>query len=83
MSARLLKFPIDETLRDVPGKLRRLADDVERGAYGTVLGCAVVLDADGIELFGFGEGVTSANDAWALFNLGAAKFARTVLEEKG
>lgn len=83
MSATLVKFPIEETLRDIPGKLRRLAEDIEQGSYGEAHACAVVLDAEKIELFGFGPEIASANDVWALFNVGAAKFAAIVLEAKG
>ncbi|MGF6599811.1 hypothetical protein P3T23_004545 [Paraburkholderia sp. GAS448] len=49
-------MPLREvTLADISGMLRRLANDIDNGHYEGITGAAVVLDAPGIPVFGFGE----------------------------
>lgn len=48
--------PIPRTpLDDIPAMLRRLADDIESDAYGEVHGAAIVLEAVGMPVFGYGR----------------------------
>lgn len=66
------------TLLDIPGKLRELADAIERGVHGDVLQCAVVSCGQSTQVFAFGD--TNASDAHLMF--GAAQFllAKAVAE---
>jgi hypothetical protein len=43
-------------LWDVPAMLRRLAKHIEEGEYGEVHSAAVVLEAPGMPVLGFGRG---------------------------
>lgn len=49
--------PIYETnFRDIPGMLRRLADDIEAGKWGDVQDTLLILHNDlGVEVFGWGD----------------------------
>jgi hypothetical protein len=57
---RVVELP-RRPLSDVPGHLRKLADDIERGEYGDVRAAIVVIEQDGdggtvsAESFGFGS----------------------------
>ena len=51
---KLLHLPISN-LQDVPQMLRKLADDIENSNYGPVHSAAVVLEAPGLPVFGFGQ----------------------------
>lgn len=65
---KVVEFPIT-TLADVATKLRELAEEVERGDYGVARECVVVLAADKLEVFGFGE----VDGTIAHYLLGCAK----------
>lgn len=70
------------TLRDVAPQLRQLADAIERGERGDVHGCAVVLDAAGLDVFYWGDGEAAPN-CHLLLHAGAAKMTAAVVEAKG
>jgi hypothetical protein len=65
----------------VPATLRAIADAIERGDYGQVLGAALVVDADNLETFYTGTGETAPN-AHLLFHAGAAKMMHAVMAYK-
>lgn len=71
----------ETNLLDVPATLRNIADEIEAGKYGTAEGCAVVLDADNVEIFYMGTGEAGPN-AHLLFSVGAAKMVAAVIEAK-
>jgi methyl coenzyme M reductase alpha subunit len=48
-------------LADIPALLRKLADDIEAGSLGTVHAAAVVLEAPGLPVYGFGATGYSQN----------------------
>lgn len=77
-----LRILRETSLLDVPAVLRNLADAMERGDYGTVHGCAVVWDADAIEVSYSGTGEAAPN-AFLLLHAGAAKMMAAVTESKG
>jgi hypothetical protein len=73
VSDNVVRFP-KSNLSDVPGMLRKLADDIEAGTWGEVPICLVVLPRQGEwpDVFGFGpEGDTS--DAALIGHLELAK----------
>jgi methyl coenzyme M reductase alpha subunit len=41
-------------LADIPALLRKLADDIEAGKLGSVHAAAIVLEAPGLPVYGFG-----------------------------
>jgi len=45
----------ESNYRDAVATLRKLADDIENGVYGTVQDIAVVTYGDTLEVFGMGE----------------------------
>lgn len=51
----VLKFP-HHSLADLPQKLRDMADAIEQGHYGDAKECVIVLNANSLEVFGFGAG---------------------------
>lgn len=58
-------------MNDIPALARTLADDVERGDYGNVRRVLVIMDADDLHTFGWGD----VGDAFASIGLiDAAKF---------
>lgn len=69
----------ETNLLDIPAMLRVLADDIEKGEYGHVHGCAFVLDADPVRPFYWGSGEAGPN-GFLLLHAGAAKVMATVLE---
>lgn len=72
----------ETSLLDVAATLRNIASAIEAGDYGTASGCAVVLDADGLEVFYMGTGEAGPN-AHLLLHAGAAKMLQGVLDAKG
>lgn len=47
----VVEFPI-HNVNDIPALARTLADDVERGDYGTVRRVLVIMDSDDLHTFG-------------------------------
>lgn len=66
---------------DIPGVLRDVADSIEEGTFGEVIGCAIALDADKIRVMwgGLGERGPCAH---LLLTLGAQRITSEVLEAK-
>lgn len=60
-------------LPDVAKMLRNLAECIEKGDYGRVSGAALVLDAETIDVFGFGQADAPATHY--LLGLGQHKLA--------
>lgn len=81
MTAPKLVVLRETTLRDIPATLRNIAASIEAGAFGKALGCAVVLEADGVEVFYCGDGEAGPN-THLLLSVGAAKMVARVLEGK-
>ena len=82
MAANLHVLP-DAGLLNVPAVLRALADDMERGSFGAVHGCAVVWDSQaGLDVSYSGTGEASVN-AHFLLHAGAAKMMSAVMRDKG
>lgn len=50
----IIEFP-RTSLVNIPEKLRHLADAIEAGDHGEAASCVVVLNADNLEVFGFGS----------------------------
>ena len=71
----------ETNLLNIPATLREIADAIEKGEYGEGLGCAVVLDADRLNVFYCGTGEAAPN-THLLLSAGAAKMVAAVLEEK-
>jgi hypothetical protein len=71
----------ETNLLDVPATLRELADSMEAGAYGEMLGCVVVWDADdiGISYCGGGE---AGPRAMLLLQVGLGKMVASVIDAK-
>jgi len=66
----IVELPV-RNLADIPAMARTLADDVERGDYGTVRRVLVIMDSDDLHTFGWGD----VGDAFASIGLlDAAKF---------
>lgn len=80
MSAQLVVLR-ETNLQDIPATLRNIAAAIEAGEYGDPLGCAIVLDADKLEVFYTGSGEASPN-AYLLLGAGMAKMLNAVLSEK-
>lgn len=69
----------DSTLRDVPARLRELADRIERWQYEDLDTCAIVLAYDGsIAVLGYGD--RSEHDTIGLTLLAGANFCARNLE---
>jgi hypothetical protein len=51
---------------DIPGCLRRLADEIEQGVFGDVYRLIGLLEADGLAILRLGE-ITSAYELMGLF----------------
>jgi hypothetical protein len=71
----------ESTLRDIPNKLRELADAIEQGNWGEVSACGVVTFGSKLEVFGFGDGVhhESVGASFvALFHAGAARIVNDI-----
>jgi hypothetical protein len=74
VTAALLQFPLDTTVRDIPGHLRKLADRIEAGEYGEVNTVALALMGGSFEAFGWGDGFeNSAMGPAAACMFGAAQ----------
>lgn len=71
----------ETNLLDVPATLRNIATAIEAGEYGNPLGCAVVLDADRLEIFYCGTGEAAPN-THLLLGAGMAKMLSAVMAEK-
>ena len=80
MSAQLVEFPVPDYKCPVKA-LRNLADDIERGKFGEVGSCGVVVFGDTMEVFGSGGDSDSTTIA-LLFSAAAHRFARDI-EEHG
>lgn len=64
------------SLADVPGRLRELADQVERGDYGPVLAAVVVIEqTEEVAAFAFGQGADVVRSA-GLLHLGLGVLSR-------
>lgn len=73
MTLKLLKFP-DQHVADIPGGLRRLADNIESGQYKDVNAVAWVMDTDGEIELGLIGGVSEAGPvAYLLFGCAQRK----------
>ena len=72
----------DTNLLDIPATLRNIADSIESGEFGEAYGCAVVLDAQDIEVFYAGTGEAAPN-THLLLHAGAHKMLQAVMEQKG
>ena len=71
----------EHSLRDVPANLRAIADQIERGEYGAVGCCGLVLMGAKLELFGLGDVVQSDGmgpSVAVLFQAAANKLVRSV-----
>lgn len=52
----VVEFPIDVALTNVPGRLRKLADDIEAGKQPARIAIVVLVDnQDNTALLGYGE----------------------------
>lgn len=71
----------ETNLHDIPATLRNIADSIEAGELGAARGCAVVLDADRLEVFYTGTGEAAPN-IHLLLHAGAAKMIAAVLDAK-
>ncbi|WP_152239516.1 hypothetical protein [Xanthomonas sp. LMG 12461] len=78
MSASLHVLPSAQ-LQNIPEMLRRLADSIEDGVYGDVVEAAVVLGAEDLEVFGFGQ--ADGPVTHYLLGCGMAKLQRPRLED--
>lgn len=78
MSAGLRVVTLHESsLRDVPAKLRQLADQIEAGQYGHVSSCAAALLGSTFEVFSWGDD-SSAPSASLLFQAGVQRIAKAI-----
>jgi hypothetical protein len=71
----------ESTLRDVPAKLRQLADAIEAGEHGDVSCCGVAIMGSTMEAFGFGDGIMKdsvAPSVALLFQAAALRLVREV-----
>lgn len=68
----------DVSLRDIPGRLRDLADKIESGLLGNPDTCAVVLVSHEIAVFGYGD--RSEHDTVGLALLAGANFTARNME---
>lgn len=68
-------------LRDIPGTLRNLADQIEQGEFGSVDALAWTLDSDRGYALGMIGGDTPS-DAHLLFTVAAAAMVQAVIEQK-
>jgi hypothetical protein len=66
-------------IRDVPGTLREVADEIERGDYGDVSTLGVAVMGDRLEVFGAGDDSLGPSVA-LLFNAAALRIARAIEE---
>lgn len=80
MTAQLVVMR-DTNPLDIPATLRNIADAIEAGRYGEALGCAVVLDADKLEVFYTGSGEAGPN-THLLLGAGMAKMINGVMDGK-
>jgi hypothetical protein len=73
--APVVALPVPTAEEDIPAQLRLLADRIEAGAHGRVLGAAVVLErpyADDALIGGFGE-ADDARHCHHLLTLGSQR----------
>lgn len=71
----------DTNLQNVPATLRNIATAIEAGEFGEARCCAVVLDADRLEVFYTGVGEAAPN-THLLLHAGMAKMMKAVMDEK-
>lgn len=81
MTAQLVQLPTN-SLGDIPGGLRRLADSIEAGEFGEVASLAWTFDSDQGTALGM-LGVGHPGDAHLLFSVAAAAMVKKVLDVKG
>lgn len=75
MTLNVVQLPVSN-LMDVPVMLRRLADDIEAGNYGTVESVFSIVESETeIALFGHGE----ARDCF--YNIGLLEYAKADMLE--
>ena len=80
MTAQLVSFPVPDHRCPIKA-LRNLADDIERGDFGEVNSCGIVVFGDSMKVFA--SGVDSDGPTIALlFSAAAHRFAREI-EEHG
>lgn len=82
---KVVDFPYEATLRDVPAQLRKLAEAIEAGEHGAVSSVAVAVMGDAFECFGWGDGFHGdcpAPSAAALFGAARLRVLRSI-EEHG
>lgn len=80
MSLNVVQFPVPD-YRDPVKALRNLADEIERGDYGEVGSCGVVVFGNTMEVFGSGVDSDAPTIA-LLFTAAAHRFAKE-LEQHG
>lgn len=71
----------EHSLRDVAGKLRQLADDIESGTYGEVTCLGVALMGNTFEIFGFGDGINGESvspSIACLFRAGSMRIEKEI-----
>jgi hypothetical protein len=80
MSLRVIQFP-DKDINDIPGTLRKLADQIEAGDYDDAHNLAWVIDCGDsrIEVGMMGKAPEPATLAHFLFALGQRKLEGAVL----
>jgi hypothetical protein len=81
MALAEVKTLFDTNLLDIPGMLRKLAADIEHGAYGATECCVVTFLGDQLEVFGFGG--DSAPPTMHLMLLSAARKIEQPLLDHG
>ena len=79
---KVLDFP-NNSLADIPQKLRDIADAIEEGHFGTAQVCLLVLETDAVfEVFGLGT-EADGNRAHYLLSCAQRKLEKPFLESKG
>ena len=69
-------------IRDIPGQLRQLANDIEQGKYPGVLSCACVLDGPDMAIFGWGDIVQAGPEVHLLLAAAQQKMVQAVISAK-
>lgn len=78
---KVVDFPYEATLRDVPAQLRKLADAIDAGEYGAVSCVGVALMGDSFQCFGWGDGFQNdspAPSAAAMFGAAQLRVLQTI-----
>lgn len=80
MAANLKVVTIHESsLRDIPAKLRLIADKIESGEYGDINQAALVVHGNQLDIFGLGD-VSGSDVAYMLFSA-AMKMANPLVNK--